>query len=108
MLIEIARHYESCCPDKPTSRLHFHKPMVKQGGVREKFREETSTFRDVSNMSTHYETCGDGMPILMIHGFYPDHRPMKGCMELVPVDEGERGSTLTCLEFQETHFSGSI
>jgi pimeloyl-ACP methyl ester carboxylesterase len=32
-------------------------------------------------VSIYYETCGDGVPILMIHGFYPDHRLMKGCME---------------------------
>jgi pimeloyl-ACP methyl ester carboxylesterase len=24
---------------------------------------------------------GEGVPILMIHGFYPDHRLMKGCLE---------------------------
>jgi len=38
-------------------------------------------FCDLSNVSVYYETYGDGVPILMIHGFYPDHRLMKGCME---------------------------
>jgi pimeloyl-ACP methyl ester carboxylesterase len=32
-------------------------------------------------MSIYYETHGDGIPVLMIHGFCPDHRLMKGCME---------------------------
>jgi pimeloyl-ACP methyl ester carboxylesterase len=38
-------------------------------------------FCDLGNVSIYYETCGDGIPVLMIHGFYPDHRLMKGCME---------------------------
>jgi len=29
----------------------------------------------------YYETYGEGRPVLMIHGFYPDHRLMVGCME---------------------------
>ncbi len=33
------------------------------------------------NTSIHYEVYGEGKPILMIHGFYPDHRLMTGCME---------------------------
>jgi pimeloyl-ACP methyl ester carboxylesterase len=38
-------------------------------------------FCDLSNVSVYYETYGHGVPVLMIHGFYPDHRLMKGCME---------------------------
>jgi len=38
-------------------------------------------FCDLGNVSLYYETYGDGVPVLMIHGFYPDHRLMKGCME---------------------------
>ena len=38
-------------------------------------------FCDLGNVSIYYETCGDGIPVLMIHGFCPDHRLMKGCME---------------------------
>jgi pimeloyl-ACP methyl ester carboxylesterase len=38
-------------------------------------------FCDLGNVSVYYETYGHGVPILMIHGFYPDHRIMKGCME---------------------------
>jgi pimeloyl-ACP methyl ester carboxylesterase len=40
-------------------------------------------FCDLGNVSLHYETYGEGFPILMIHGFYPDHRLMKGCMESI-------------------------
>ncbi len=38
-------------------------------------------FCDLGNVSVYYETHGDGVPVLMIHGFCPDHRLMKGCME---------------------------
>ncbi|MBN2115414.1 MAG: alpha/beta hydrolase [Anaerolineales bacterium] len=38
------------------------------------------TVRDVT---IYYEICGSGMPVLMIHGWSPDHRLMKGCMEPV-------------------------
>ena len=38
-------------------------------------------FCDLGNVSIYYETCSDGIPVLMIHGFHPDHRLMKGCME---------------------------
>lgn len=38
-------------------------------------------FCDLGNVSIYYETYGDGIPVLMIHGFGPDHRLMKGCME---------------------------
>jgi pimeloyl-ACP methyl ester carboxylesterase len=38
-------------------------------------------FCDLGNVSIYYETCGEGVPVLMIHGFCPDHRLMKGCME---------------------------
>ncbi len=36
------------------------------------------TVRDVT---IYYEIHGSGMPVLMIHGWSPDHRLMKGCME---------------------------
>lgn len=36
------------------------------------------TVRDVN---IYYEIHGSGIPILMIHGWSPDHRLMKGCME---------------------------
>lgn len=29
----------------------------------------------------YYQIIGEGRPILMLHGFYPDHRLMSGCME---------------------------
>lgn len=37
----------------------------------------------VSNAEIYYEEVGEGIPILMIHGFAPDHRLMSGCMEPV-------------------------
>jgi pimeloyl-ACP methyl ester carboxylesterase len=43
-------------------------------------------FCDLGNVSIYHETYGDGTPVLMIHGFYPDHRLMKGCMEPVFAD----------------------
>jgi pimeloyl-ACP methyl ester carboxylesterase len=36
------------------------------------------TVRDVT---IYYEIYGSGTPVLMIHGWGPDHRLMKGCME---------------------------
>jgi len=36
---------------------------------------------DLENIKIYYEIYGEGYPILMIHGFAPDHRLMKGCME---------------------------
>ena len=38
------------------------------------------TVRDVT---IYYEIHGSGRPVLMIHGWSPDHRLMKGCMEPV-------------------------
>lgn len=35
----------------------------------------------VKNIPVYYETYGEGHPIIMIHGFGPDHRIMTGCME---------------------------
>ena len=35
----------------------------------------------VRNVKIYYEIYGEGTPILMIHGWSPDHRLMKGCME---------------------------
>jgi pimeloyl-ACP methyl ester carboxylesterase len=36
---------------------------------------------ELERISIYYEIYGNGTPILMIHGFTPDHRVMKGCME---------------------------
>ncbi len=35
----------------------------------------------VRNIPVYYESFGSGTPVVMIHGFSPDHRLMKGCME---------------------------
>lgn len=32
-------------------------------------------------MSIYYESIGTGLPVIMIHGWGPDHRSLKGCME---------------------------
>lgn len=37
----------------------------------------------VKGVKVYYETYGQGTPVLMIHGWSPDHRLMKGCMEPV-------------------------
>lgn len=43
----------------------------------------------VRDIPVHYEVRGDGRPILMLHGFTPDHRLMLGCMEpLFQVQDG--------------------
>ena len=35
----------------------------------------------VRNLAIHYEECGQGQPILLIHGYTVDHRLMSGCLE---------------------------
>lgn len=35
----------------------------------------------IKDLSINYEIIGQGKPIIMIHGYYPDHRLMTGCME---------------------------
>jgi len=37
----------------------------------------------VRNIKIYYEIYGEGTPVMMIHGWGPDHRLMKGCMEPV-------------------------
>ena len=37
----------------------------------------------VKNLSIHYESIGQGQPVLLIHGYHVDHRLMTGCMEPV-------------------------
>jgi pimeloyl-ACP methyl ester carboxylesterase len=43
---------------------------------------------EIQNIKIYYETIGHGKPILMIHGFAPDHRLMKGCMEPIFENRG--------------------
>ncbi|AOZ92543.1 alpha/beta fold hydrolase [Paenibacillus crassostreae] len=35
----------------------------------------------VKDINIYYEVYGEGTPLVMIHGWGPDHRLMKGCME---------------------------
>ncbi|MBG9453874.1 2-hydroxy-6-oxo-6-phenylhexa-2,4-dienoate hydrolase [Lysinibacillus sphaericus] len=41
------------------------------------------SFCKVSKANIYYEVIGTGTPIVMLHGYSPDHRLMKGCMEPV-------------------------
>jgi len=38
-------------------------------------------FCKVNNANIYYEDIGTGTPIIMLHGYSPDHRLMSGCME---------------------------
>lgn len=44
---------------------------------------------EVGDLHFYYETRGEGMPVLMIHGFGIDHHVMTGCME--PIFERRAG-----------------
>ena len=35
------------------------------------------------DLSINYEVKGEGKPVLLIHGFCPDHRLMEGCMDII-------------------------
>lgn len=41
----------------------------------------------IKNLSINYEVLGQGKPVVILHGFTPDHRLMTGCME--PVFKGK-------------------
>ncbi|MCT4631445.1 MAG: alpha/beta hydrolase [Firmicutes bacterium] len=38
---------------------------------------------DINDVRVHYEIEGNGIPLLCIHGYYADHRLMKGMMEAI-------------------------
>lgn len=40
----------------------------------------------IKDISVYYETYGEGHPLIMIHGFGPDHHIMTGCMEPIFAD----------------------
>lgn len=44
---------------------------------------------ELDDLKIYYETHGDGMPVLMIHGYGIDHNVMIGCME--PIFKERRG-----------------
>jgi pimeloyl-ACP methyl ester carboxylesterase len=44
---------------------------------------------NIDGLSLYYEIYGTGIPIVMIHGFGPDHRILKGCME--PIFKSKKG-----------------
>lgn len=35
----------------------------------------------INNLTVYYESIGEGRPIVQLHGYFPDHRLMTGCME---------------------------
>lgn len=37
----------------------------------------------LGEITIYYEEVGEGKPVIMLHGYYPDHRLMSGCMEPV-------------------------
>lgn len=37
----------------------------------------------LNEVTVYYEEYGEGKPVIMLHGYYPDHRLMSGCMEPV-------------------------
>jgi len=41
----------------------------------------------IKDISINYEIIGEGKPIIMLHGYYVDHRVMTGCMEPVLSDK---------------------
>jgi pimeloyl-ACP methyl ester carboxylesterase len=43
----------------------------------------------IDGLKIYYETYGDGIPVLMIHGYGIDHNVMTGCME--PIFKGRPG-----------------
>lgn len=44
---------------------------------------------ELENIDINYETYGEGKPVIIIHGFEPDHRLMTGCLE--PIFEKRQG-----------------
>ena len=43
----------------------------------------------LSKITVYYESCGSGRPLVALHGFTPDHRLMKGCLE--PIFKHRKG-----------------
>lgn len=41
----------------------------------------------IRDLEINYEIYGEGKPIIMIHGYYPDHRLMTGCFEPILKDK---------------------
>ncbi len=47
---------------------------------------------DLGDVTVYYEIIGEGYPLVTIHGFVPDHRLMKGCLE--PIFQKRKGYKL--------------
>jgi len=50
------------------------------------FGGATMPFCHIRKANIYYEMIGEGMPIVMLHGYSPDHRLMKGCMEPIFIE----------------------
>ncbi|WP_411676384.1 alpha/beta fold hydrolase [Caproicibacter sp.] len=59
----------------------------------------------VKDITVYYEEIGQGKPIVMIHGYAPDHRLMTGCME--PVMRGYKNYRRIYLDLPGMGRSGS-
>lgn len=59
----------------------------------------------IKNVSINYEIIGNGKPIVMLHGYYVDHRVMAGCME--PVFNAKEGYKRIYLDLPGMGKSGS-
>lgn len=44
---------------------------------------------EIKDIKINYEVIGEGKPIIMLHGYYTDHRLMKGCFEPVFKDKNQ-------------------
>lgn len=51
------------------------------------FGGTTMPFCQTSKANIYFEIIGTGIPIIMLHGFTPDHRLMKGCMEPIFLEQ---------------------
>lgn len=40
----------------------------------------------VNSVPIHYEICGEGIPIICLHGYFVDSALMKGCLEPISLD----------------------
>jgi len=59
----------------------------------------------IKNISINYEIIGEGKPIIMLHGYYVDHRLMTGCME--PVLSSKEGFKRIYIDLPGMGKSGS-
>jgi pimeloyl-ACP methyl ester carboxylesterase len=59
----------------------------------------------IKNIALNYEIIGEGKPVVMLHGYYVDHKIMAGCME--PVFSAKDGYKRIYLDLPGMGKSGS-